>query len=91
MSVARGAVVVCCSRSRFAIRARALFVVHDCTRGAGMAAGIASGDLPVDTIILQEQSPCSGGTDEGRAMAELVHDLAPGASIRFCSGLILAS
>src|SRR5262249_54268131 len=47
----------------------------------GMGANIASDDLPSDTTILSDQS--SGGTDEGRAMAQIVHDVAPGASILF--------
>lgn len=41
---------------------------------------VASGDLPPGVIIL-EDIPC--GTDEGRGMAQLVHDLAPGAQILF--------
>jgi hypothetical protein len=63
----------------------------DCDRGA-TARDIASGDLPADTVILEELSVCAdddvnndGGSDEGRAMAQLIHDMAPDASIRFCS------
>jgi len=48
----------------------------------GVAAGIASGDLPGDVQIL---SDFDEGTDEGRAMAETVHDVAPGAKIAFHS------
>jgi len=51
-------------------------------RLGGAAAGVASGDLP-NVTVLQEAS--SGGTDEGRGMAELVHDLAPGSPITFGS------
>jgi hypothetical protein len=47
-----------------------------------MANDIASGDLPAATTILQD---FAGGTDEGRAMAQLIHDLAPGASIAFAT------
>lgn len=63
-----------------------------CDRGA-VADDIASGDLPADTVILDEYAPCEDnfdedddGTDEGRAMAQIIHDMAPDASIRFCSG-----
>jgi hypothetical protein len=54
----------------------------------GAAAGVASGDLPAGTAVLQE-GPCGGQglldvlPDEGRALAEIVHDVAPGAAIAF--------
>ena len=54
----------------------------DTSASTHMAQDIASGDLPAATTILQD-SP--GGTDEGRAMAQLVHDLAPGAAIDFAT------
>jgi hypothetical protein len=38
-----------------------------------------SGDLPASVRLLQD----TNGEDEGRAMAELVHDLAPGAPLLF--------
>ena len=47
----------------------------------GAAAGVASGDLPAGVQVIQDNP--SGGTDEGRAMAEIVHDVAPGAAIAF--------
>jgi len=47
---------------------------------AGVAAGIASGDLPANTEVLLDFPT---GTDEGRAMAEIVHDVAPAAKIAF--------
>jgi hypothetical protein len=47
----------------------------------GMNGDIATNDLPANTTILQDTS----GTDEGRAMAQLVHDVAPGASIAFAT------
>jgi Subtilase family len=54
----------------------------DCLGGA--AADVASGDLsPV--AVLQELPGCTGGTDEGRAMLQLVHDVAPGASLAFAT------
>ena len=46
-----------------------------------LATNIASDDLPVSTRILQD----STGEDEGRAMAQLIHDLAPGAGIDFAT------
>lgn len=56
----------------------------------GEGSGVASGDLPgvgnpngfeTPVEILLDLS--SGGSDEGRAMAEIVHDVAPGAEIAF--------
>ena len=49
----------------------------------GAAAGVTSGDLPSGVTVLEDLS--SGGTDEGRAMLELVHDVAPGASLAFAT------
>ncbi|GAB4015863.1 S8 family serine peptidase [Spirosoma koreense] len=46
----------------------------------GAAAGVASDDLPADVQVLKD---IPDGTDEGRAMAEIVHDVAPGAKIAF--------
>jgi PKD repeat protein len=58
----------------------------------GAANGIASGDLPAAGVqVLQDLTDetqlveGSTGTDEGRAMLELVHDLAPGAPLAFSS------
>ncbi len=46
----------------------------------GMDEGIASGDLPTDILILRD---VGNRPDEGRAMGEIVHDVAPGASLAF--------
>ncbi|MGD0429710.1 MAG: Hint domain-containing protein [Acetobacteraceae bacterium] len=49
----------------------------------GAAADEADGALPpaADIDVLQDLS--SGGTDEGRAMMQIVHDIAPGADLAF--------
>ncbi len=47
----------------------------------GYAADIASGNLPAGIQVLEEGS--AGGNDEGRAMADLIHKIAPGAQILF--------
>ena len=50
----------------------------------GMAAGIASQDLPASILVLKDFLPAQGrSSDEGRAMAELVTDVAPGAALAF--------
>jgi len=47
----------------------------------GAFAGVVSGDLPAAITVLEE-GPCAEGlTDEMRALAEVVHDVAPGAAI----------
>ena len=58
---------------------------------AGANAGIASGDLPglgnpngfTSPVNVLEDLPPGQGIDEGRAMAEIVHDVAPGAELAF--------
>jgi autotransporter-associated beta strand protein len=48
----------------------------------GMAAGQANGDLPSRVTILREGLTTTG-SDDGRALAEVIHDVAPGAEILF--------
>ena len=47
-----------------------------------LAASVASGDLPAGIDVLTGQA---GGGDEGTAMLEIVHDLAPGATLGFAT------
>jgi hypothetical protein len=51
------------------------------------AQNILSGDLPAGGVfVLQDILPANGpGTDEGRAMLQLVHDIAPGSQLGFAS------
>ena len=50
----------------------------------GGAADMANGDLSPVTVI-QEISSCTGANDEGRAMLQIVHDVAPGTSLSFAT------
>ena len=49
----------------------------------GANSDVDSGDLPVGVDVLQDL--VSGGRDEGRAMLQLIHDLAPGADLSFAT------
>ncbi len=55
---------------------------YDCLGGA--AADIASGDLPAGGVVALDDTFCPA-TDEGRAMLQIVHDVAPGADLAFHS------
>ena len=57
----------------------------------GASTDVTNGDLSPVTVI-QEISTCVGGLsgegdDEGRAMLQIVHDVAPGANLAFASAL----
>src|SRR5215208_315618 len=47
----------------------------------GMQAAIDSGDLPQGTVLRPNGCLSAGGTSHGTAVAELVHDMAPAASL----------
>jgi len=56
----------------------------------GAATGVAHGELPGPTNPFNYKKPVqvledldSNGTDEGRAMTEIIHDVAPGAQLAF--------
>ncbi len=66
----------------------------DTSAGTSASTDIASGDLPgstnpcgyTSTISPVYDYPGSNVTDEGRAMLQIIHDLAPGAGLSFATG-----
>ena len=53
----------------------------DCLGGA--AGDVASNDLPAGINVLSDETGCGSGSDEGRGMMQLIHDVAPGSSQQF--------
>ena len=53
----------------------------------GAAADEADGALPPAADIDVIKDLASGGTDEGRAMMQIIHDIAPGADFAFCTAV----
>lgn len=62
-------------------------VISDSAYPDRVAALIASGDLPADTVVLPGQAGLSdnSGENEGTAMMEIVHDIAPNAKLFFAT------
>ncbi|HAA29490.1 MAG TPA: hypothetical protein DCE56_19590 [Cyanobacteria bacterium UBA8553] len=50
---------------------------------------VASGDLPGNVNVLDDG--LRNGTDEGRAMLQIIHDVAPGANLAFHTGFLGAA
>lgn len=62
---------------------------YNCLGGAG--SDITNDEFPNGVVVVRETPDCSSsvggpGTDEGRAMLQIVADVAPGASLLFASG-----
>ena len=70
------------------VRVGTLSDSYDCALAPATTAAddIANGDLPSDIIILDDSICDTGpgsGSDEGRAMMQIIHDVAPGTSQAF--------
>ena len=59
---------------------------YDCEDDA--SDDVASGDLPTGIVVLQEETGCGSGSDEGRAMMQIIHDVAPGSDQAFHSAFL---
>jgi Subtilase family len=75
-------------RTKYAVNGSGLLigVLSDSYNSLGGAASdIASGDLPsgADRILVLSDLSLTSGSDEGRAMMQLIYDVAPGARLAF--------
>lgn len=63
--------------------------------GGGILASQLTGDLPLGERVVVDPEPFCGTlfscSDEGRAMCELIYDVAPGVNLRFKSGFLSAA
>lgn len=64
-------------------------VLSDSATAARVAALVATGDLPADTLVVPGQ--IGSGSDEGTAMMEIAHDIAPGAKLFFATAFTSAA
>ncbi|MEO8064207.1 MAG: peptidase S8 [Pseudomonadota bacterium] len=80
------------------VRVGVLSDSYDCAPGAfdagapftRAAQDIVNGDLPRDVLLLKdlESAPSSDCSDEGRAMMQIVHDVAPGSPLAFYTAFV---
>ena len=80
------------------VRVGVLSDSHDCAPGAfdvgapftRAAQDVANGDLPRDVLLLKDldTAPSSDCSDEGRAMMQIIHDVAPGSPLAFYTAFV---
>lgn len=76
------------ARQNYAVTGKGITVAvlsdsFDCL--GGMQQDQEMGELPQQLLIVEEILNCEGATDEGRALAQIVHDIAPDAQLIFQS------
>ncbi|MFN2570001.1 MAG: S8 family serine peptidase, partial [Gemmatimonadales bacterium] len=72
------------ARARYGVDGRGIKIGVLSDGVVNMSAAVNTGDLPPDVTVLPGQV---GTGDEGTAMLEIVHDLAPGAKLYFATAL----